>query len=529
MRIVTGSTMAELDRAAIQDRGIPGLELMERAGRGVAEAILRRYPSVSAPLIVCGQGNNGGDGFVIARYLLEAGRSPSVVMLAGRDDLSEDARANLDRFETECGAGPRKHIPGSGGDFAAAVAGPVDLVVDAVFGTGLRGRVRDPYVPIIEHLNGLNVPRVAVDIASGVVADDGSVEGVAFRADLTVTMALPKVGHFLPPGIDHTGRVEVVDIGIPADVVEEKGAHEAEMLTAAEVAALLPRYGRSAHKGDRGRLLVLAGSPGLTGAGCLAGEAALYAGAGLVTVGVPEPLNPVFEAKLTEAMTLPLPATLGHGLSGEGLEAVMEFSERADAVVFGPGVGKDEGTGKLLFGLLDRLEKPVLIDADGLTLLAGDLSRLKGRPGPTILTPHPGEMARLVGGSSENVQKDRWGKARRFVKEWDVTLVRKGAGTVMAGSEHLWVNPTGGPAMSQGGMGDVLSGVIGALLARGLGAENAARAGVYLHGLAGDLVAEETGDTVVLASEVGRAVRRAEARTREDKPSPGDGERSERT
>jgi NAD(P)H-hydrate epimerase len=393
--------------------------------------------------------------------------------------------------------------------------------VDAIFGTGLRGAVRDDYVPILDYLNALSVPRLAVDIPSGVVADDGSVKGTAFRADLTVTMALPKVGHFLPPGIDCTGEVEVVDIGIPKDVLENKGESPAEMLTGADMASLVPRYARSAHKGDRGRLLILAGSPGLTGAGCLAAEAALHTGAGLVTVGVPEGLNPIFETKLTEAMTLPLPATAGGALASGGLDHILEFCEQADAVVFGPGVGRDRETGELLAGLLERCDMPVLVDADGLTLLAETPALLSKRPGTTILTPHPGEMARLVGGKTDEVQRDRWGVAGRFAAERGVTLVLKGAGTVIADGERRWVNPTGGPAMSQGGMGDVLSGVIGSLLTQGLGAADAARLGVYIHGLAGDLAAEEEGGTVVLASEVNGKLRPAMTRLLTGTPASG--------
>lgn len=511
MRIVTGSTMASLDRIAIEERGIPSLDLMERAGQGVAVAILRRYPWVSSPLIVCGPGNNGGDGFVVARYLQKAGRNPAVVVLAGANDLSPDARANLERMREECALEARVFLPGKDAaeGFPAAVSCSPDLVVDGIFGTGFRGRIKPPYVPVLEYLNAVEAPRVAIDIASGVSAENGQVEGIAFQADLTVTMALPKVGHLLPPGIDHTGHVEVVDIGIPKDVLEQGTPDEARMVSADEVRGLLPRYAYSAHKGDRGHLLILAGSPGLTGAGCLAGEAALYSGAGLVTVGVPKPLNPVFETKLTEVMTLPLPGTAGSALASSGLEAVVDFASRADAVVFGPGVGRDEDTAKLLLGLLERLEKPLLVDADGLNLLVGHADLLKARRSPTILTPHPGEMGRLIGSSAREVQSDRWGIARRYAETWGGILVLKGAGTVIAGQGSLWVNPTGGPAMSQGGMGDALSGVIGSLLAQGVGPLDAACLGTFLHGLSGDIRAQGTLGEVVTASEVGRGLRRA--------------------
>lgn len=521
MQVVTGTTMASLDRIAIEERGIPSLDLMERAGRGVAKAILRRFPELSAPLIVCGRGNNGGDGFVIARYLRQAGWIPSVVLLAPPEELSTDAGVNFARMQKECSLEARTYIPGDGvgsEGLASAVPCEPDLVVDAVFGTGFRGSVKAPLVPVFEFMNALEVPRVAVDIASGVAADDGSVEGIAFQADLTVTMALPKVGHFLPPGIDYTGRIEVVDIGIPDDLLGKPGADEAEMLCAEDLRSLLPRYRPSAHKGDRGHVLILAGSPGLTGAGCLAGEAALYSGAGLVTVGVPEPLNPIYETKLTEVMTVPLPAGSGATLASSGLGKILEFAARADAVVFGPGVGTTEDTGMLLVGLLERLEKPILIDADGLNLLVGHDEALRGRRLPTILTPHPGEMGRLIGKETSEVQSDRWGTARRCAEKWGVTLVLKGAGTVIAFDGYIWVNPTGGPAMSQGGMGDTLSGVIGSLLAQGLEAPDAARLGTFVHGLSADMCAEGTSGEVVTATEVGRDLRRAMAEVRKGRP-----------
>lgn len=515
MRIVTGTTMASLDRVTFRERGVPSLDLMERAGKGTAEVLLRRFPDKLKPLIVCGRGNNGGDGFVVARHLRRAGRDPIVVVLAEPDDLSEDARVNLERMRGETSIHPRVFVPDgktTADRFAAAIPGEPDLVVDAVFGTGFRGRVKAPFVPIFEYLNRLDLPRVAVDIASGVAADDGSIEGVAFRADLTVTMGLPKNGHFLPPGIDYTGRIEVVDIGFPRDLLEATARGEARMLCARELRPLLPRHGWSAHKGDRGHLLILAGSPGLTGAGCLAGEAALFSGAGLVTVGVPEILNPIFEAKLTEVMTLPLPA--GDHLAWAALEPVLEFARRADAVVFGPGVGRNDDTGRLLVGLLKGLAKPLLVDADGLSLLAGCRAALKARRYPTILTPHPGEMGRLIGRDPSDVQADRWRVARRAAKEWGAVVVLKGAGTVVATESDLWVNPTGSPAMSQGGMGDVLSGVIGALLCQGLGPGDAARMGVFLHGLAADRCAAETRGEVVTAGEVNRELRRAVAEVR---------------
>ena len=517
MRLVTGSTMARLDRAAIDEHGIPSLDLMERAGEGIAKSTLEFYPETRRPLIVCGKGNNGGDGFVVARLLKAYGLTPVVVALGERDQVSTDARHNWGRLVSEAGVSVSVFRPekGSFQDLLTTVGGnSADLVIDAIFGTGFRGSVCDPYVEILQVLNSIKVPHVAVDIPSGVCADDGSVGGVAFRADLTVTMALPKVGQFVPPGQDYAGVVKVVPIGIPEEILSEREPGEAELLEEKQIAEWLPEYARSDHKGRRGHLLIVTGSPGMTGAGCLAVEAAIVSGVGLATVAVPASLNPIYEIKLTESMSLPLPDGGTGRLGPEGWETIRSFLPKADAVVFGPGVGTDPGTARVLEALVRETQTPILIDADGLNLLAGRPDLLRERPGPTVLTPHPGEMGRLLGVSSREIQADRWGFARRLAERTKALVVLKGAGTVITDGNSLWVNPTGNPAMSQGGMGDVLSGAIGARLAGKMEPTKAAAVGVYLHGLAADEIVKDTGWTVVRAGEVVEALRDAEERVR---------------
>ncbi len=517
MRLVTGSTIARLDRAAIEGHGIPGLDLMERAGEGIVKTILEFYPGASRPLIVCGKGNNGGDGFVVARLLKAHNLTPIVVGLGEKDKISPDARHNFERLEAETRVQVSvfRQEKCSFRDFLTTIeADTTDLVVDGVFGTGFQGIVCDPYLEIIQVLNSIKAPRVAIDVPSGVCADDGSVGGIAFRADLTVTMALPKVGQFVPPGQDYAGIVRVVPIGIPEDILSDREPGEAELLEEGQIARWLPEYARSDHKGRRGHLLILSGSPGMTGAGCLAAEAALVSGAGLVTVAVPASLNHVFEVKLTESMSLPLPDKETGRLGPEGFDTVKGFLPKVDALVFGPGVGTDPGTGQFLDALIEETGKPLLIDADGLNLLADRLQILRKRSGPTVLTPHPGEMGRLLGISSKEVQADRWGAVRRLAERTKAVVVLKGAGTVIADGESLWVNPTGSPAMSQGGMGDVLSGAIGARLAGKMKPTEAAAVGVYLHGLAADEIVKDTGWTVVRAGEVVEALRDAEWRVR---------------
>jgi NAD(P)H-hydrate epimerase len=327
-------------------------------------------------------------------------------------------------------------------------------------------------------------------------------------------MGLPKVGQFVPPGQDYAGIVRVVPIGIPEDILSEREPGEAELLEERQIAEWLPEYARSDQKGRRGHLLIVTGSPGMTGAGCLAAEAALVSGVGLVTVAVPASLNSIYEIKLTESMSLPVPDGGTGRLGPEGWETIRSFLPKVDAVVFGPGVGKDPRTAMVLESLIRETQSPILIDADGLNLLAGRLDLLRERPGSTVLTPHPGEMGRLLGMSAKEVQADRWDSARRLAERTKAVVVLKGAGTVITDGESLFVNPTGNPAMSQGGMGDVLSGAIGARLAGKMEPIRAAAVGVYLHGLAADEIVQDTGWTVVRAGEVVEALRDAEERVR---------------
>jgi NAD(P)H-hydrate epimerase len=502
MIVVTAEQMRELDRLTIQEHGVPSLTLMERAGAGIAEAILENFNAAAKKgvLVVAGKGNNGGDGFVVARLLKKKRIPCEVLLLASRGELSPDAAHNCRAFErrkgkvTEVTAGRlevlERKLPGSG------------LLVDAIVGTGIKSEVRGLFAEAIALMNASGLPIVAVDMPSGLDTDRGTPLGVAIQAEMTVSLGSAKLGQVIYPGIDHVGDLVVVDIGIDPSAVA-KVAPAVEILTREEVAWLVPRRRPDSHKGDYGHLLVLAGSRGKTGAAVLATRAAMRTGAGLATLAAPRSLNSIFAAVLIEAMTEPLREN-----SLEQMEEPMphEWSrllERKNAVVFGPGIGVTDATRNMLRWLLRNLEMPWLIDADGLNNLALDIDRLRSAKTPPILTPHPGEMARLIGQSTAAVNQDRVGIAREFAVKHRCYLVLKGAGSVIATpAGTISINPTGNPGMASGGMGDVLAGMLGALLAQRLSPQDAMKLGVFLHGFVGDRVAQEKGQIGLIASDI---------------------------
>ncbi len=500
MKIVTARQMQELDRKAIEGRGIPGLTLMENAGRAVAEAAARiteARPDHSI-VILCGRGNNGGDGFVAARHLAGMGRKPQLLLAARRDQLSGDAEANLRRLDE---AGLTVTEVDSAGPVARACC-RAGLVVDALLGTGLSGDVRGLPAELIETINECAAPVLAVDLPSGLDADSGRLLGAAVRADETITMGLPKLGLFLHPGADYAGRVTVADIGLPADLIADSPS-VAELIAPEWVRLLLPRRPRTAHKGDLGRVLAIAGSVGMTGAAYLCAEAALRVGAGLVTVGCPASINDILETKLTEAMTFPLPETYSRALDTRALAPILELAEQADVLAVGPGLSRQPETAVLVRRLMARVAKPMVIDADGLNALADAAVILEGEHAPAVLTPHPGEMARLMGVSAKAVQAKRAHFAQAAANRCHSVIILKGGCSLVTESDRpLTVNPTGNPGMATGGAGDVLTGMVAGLIAQGLLPFEAAAAGAYLHGLAGDLAARSVGEASLLAGDL---------------------------
>lgn len=503
MRIVKASEMQELDRLAIQELGIPGVVLMENAGRGASRIFLEHFsPSEKARVaVLCGRGNNGGDGYVMARYLRLAGLEIAVLVLSELGRISGDALTNLEiirRMGLEI-----LEVPGPDEwRRESKRARDCDYIIDAILGTGLKSPVEGFYRQVIEEVNSLQKAVMAVDIPSGLDADSGRIMGAAIRADLTVTFGFPKLGQLVFPGAGLVGRLARIDIGIPEAIAERVPARY-HMIEPEDFIHRFSGERPDIHKGSRGHLLILAGSTGKTGAAALTATGALRAGAGLVTVGVPRSLNPILENKLTEAMTVPLAETGDGSLSLRAAEEIARLMEGKSALVIGPGLSTNCETVSLVREIITTSPLPTVIDADGINALAGELGPLAPFREKRILTPHPGEMARLTGRTSAEVQSDRFRTVEDFVRSYGCFLVLKGARTLIGEPDgQIYLNPTGNPALSSGGSGDVLTGLIGGFLARGWPPAEGALAGVYLHGLAADLLAGKMGQSGLLASEL---------------------------
>jgi NAD(P)H-hydrate epimerase len=475
-----------LDEWAIRERGISGLELMERAGSGLANRITGM--SGRRVVVVCGKGNNGGDGFVCARVLRELGLDVQVMLLGDPGELRGDARTNLERLP---GEPPQP--------FDAGALRRESIVVDAILGTGFSGQARDPAASAIDAINSVDgIEIVACDVPSGVDASTGEVHGPAIRADATVTFHAAKPGLCIAPGKSHAGEVTVVEIGIPPG----GPADPAIGLITDRVTRGIPRRGKESTKFAAGSVLVCGGSVGLTGAPCMAAEAAARAGAGYVTACVPSSLNLVFETRLLEVMTVPLPDA-GGSLEPSGAETVFERAERSDALVLGPGFGRQPGALELARNLARGAEIPLLLDADGLNAHAGKLASLAQRAAPAVLTPHAGELARLLDSDSEAVGARRLHSARRAAGEAQAIIVLKGDDTLVAAPDgRVAVSPGGSSALATAGTGDVLSGIIGAYLAKSMDPFHAACAGVLVHGRAGQMAAKSIGPEGVIARDV---------------------------
>ncbi|GAB4336475.1 MAG: bifunctional ADP-dependent NAD(P)H-hydrate dehydratase/NAD(P)H-hydrate epimerase [Desulfobulbaceae bacterium] len=499
MQLARTHEMQELDRKAIEEFNIPGLVLMENAGRGTVDVMLDELgsPAGKAALIFVGPGNNGGDGLVIARRIHQLGGRPRIVYLVDPNRLQGDVGANRG-IVTELNLDSVVAADDEGFDRLAddlAVSRPW-AVIDALFGTGLRRPLEGRFLAAVRLINRMREagsPVVAVDIPSGLNGDTGEVLGEAVHADLTATYGLAKPGHFLHGG-ERVGRLKVIDIGIPPEVVEQAKLTGSTLFS--ETLNVFTSRRSSTHKGTFGHLLVLAGSAGKTGAAFLCGLGGLRSGAGLVTLAVPADLRTVFEANLFEAMTLLLPESRRFP-SLKDLEIIRAHMTGKTAMVIGPGLGTEATTRALVRELYREVDVPMVVDADGLNILAMEPELIADPPAPRILTPHPGEMARLSGVSVAEIQRDRLTAAQNFTAPLNritshVTTVLKGAGTVVCDPGGTWsINTSGNPGMAAGGMGDVLAGLIGGFIAQRIKPELAVRAGVYVHGAAADRLAEE--------------------------------------
>lgn len=499
MKIVTAEIMQQVDRKAITERGIPGLFLMENAGRGCAAAITGAFGTSGSATIIAGKGNNGGDGFVIARLLAAEGWDVQVCILARRDQIKGDALANLNRLpDTILAFCPEwEMLAQHAGSWISST-----VIIDAIFGTGLASDLSGVQAEAVRLVNTMGKPVVAVDIPSGVHGTTGKVLGSAIRADLTVTFALAKQGHVQYPGAEYCGKLQVVDIGIPADIMAE--AAGCEYGDAPSVASLLRKRSRTSHKGSCGHCLIIAGSTGKTGAAAMAANSAVRAGSGLVTVAVPAAVHQILEIKTTEAMTIPVSDNGSGFLGADALDMLTAESTIRDVVAIGPGLSWHPDTAELVRSFAVSVAQPVVIDADGLNAVSEDVGILFKREGKcTVLTPHPGEMARLAGVSTAAVEADRLGLAEVFARRYGVYLILKGARSVIAAPDgRLAINGSGNPGMASGGMGDVLTGAIAALLAQGYDPFDACRIAVFVHGHAADLVAAEKGEIGMSAVDV---------------------------
>lgn len=502
MRILTAAQMREADRATIEELGIPSLVLMENAGRQVVAAIEAAHEGLEHMRvgILAGQGNNGGDGFVVARTLLLRGVDVLVFLLGRAQDVRGDARSNLEILG-RLGLSVFEVGNDQDWDLHSSSLWECDLVVDAIFGTGLKAPLEGLFQTVVADLNASGLPVVAIDVPSGLSCDTAELIGDAVQASTTVALGALKVPHVLPPAERKCGDLVVADIGIPEDLVEGVDGPRLELLTQRDMRGLVPPRDPQGHKGDYGRVLIVAGSLGRTGAAHLAAWAALKSGAGLVTVATPRSLVPIVAAMAPEYMTLPLDEEDGC-VAASAAEQVL--AQRADVIAMGPGLGTHAGARALVEAVLARSGVPVLLDADALSVFAGDTDALSARDGlDVIVTPHPGEMARLLGTSVEHVQSHRVDVARDFAARHRVHVVLKGHRSLVAHPDGtVAVNVTGNPGMGTGGTGDVLTGVIAAWLAQLLDAPAACRLAVYLHGLAGDLTEADEGAIAMTAGDL---------------------------
>lgn len=504
MKLLTAREMQAVDRKAIDDLGIPMAELMENAGRAVAdvvESLARERDAIEIGL-VCGRGNNGGDGLVAARLLYARGFAPQVFLSGRQADLKSDIVREHAATLVELGV-PVHEVTTATENRSSQLTSFV-VIVDAIFGTGFRPPATGIGALLIEDIerarrNGASV--VAVDLPSGLDADRGTWEGPAVAADVTVTFAAAKPAHFTSPADARCGRVVVAGIGIPRALVE-RPEHRIELVDAAVARALLPARVAAAHKGTHGRVLIVAGSRGKTGAAILAGRAALRSGSGLVTVATPASCQAIVASGCPELMTEGLAESASGAILPAAIDRVLELAAKMDVLAIGPGLGVGDGSRELARAVLAKTALSVVVDADALTALAGEPEASFGRLSPRVLTPHPGEASRLLGQSPEVINRDRMASAATLASRSGAVVVLKGHRTVTAAKDRFHINLSGNPGLATAGTGDVLTGVIAGLIAQGLDGEAAAILGVYLHGFAADRIVARRGAALLLASEV---------------------------
>jgi hydroxyethylthiazole kinase-like uncharacterized protein yjeF len=508
MKVVTSVTMAEIDKRTIEEYGIPGLVLMERAGLAVVSRLKERFGRKRVVVIV-GPGNNGGDGMVVARQLHNEGWDVDVFLVSGPGNLKGDA---LSQHNSAKKIGVRMQPVEKLLGEQVSIFRRHSVIVDAVFGTGLSKDITGKILKVIRVINGSGLPVISVDIPSGISSDSGQVMGDAVRADCTVTFGLPKRGHLLYPGAGYSGTLFIEDIGFPREfLASDKGG--TELLEKDYISQLIPERKKYSHKGNYGHVLIVAGSKGKTGAALMAAKACLRTGAGLVTIGVAESLVDAFQSRVVEEMVLVLPDRGDGSLSAKAATPILDFlNGKTGILAIGPGIGVSDDTQKLIKTLIKNVQSPMVIDADGINSLDGDKKVVSEAQAPVILTPHPGEMARLLrraqeAGSRVNripeIEKDRIGAALNYAGETGTYLVLKGVPTIIATPDgNAFINPTGNAGMAKGGSGDVLTGMVSGFLSQTNNPVHSCILGVYMHGLAGDIAASEEGQHSMIATDL---------------------------
>jgi len=503
LKIVSAEEMRQIDQRAIDKYGIPGLVLMENAGWRVVQVVEQILESVVGKkvTIFAGKGNNGGDAFVVARHLRNMGAQVKILVTCEPTEISGDAKVNLEILE-KIDLKVYHLLNANSLNIVKVALISTDLVIDGIFGTGFKGVVNKYMGKIFDLINQCEKPIVSIDIPSGVEANTGKVLGPCVKANHTVTMALPKIGLLLEPGASFTGNLYIGDISIPEEAITEQGINR-YVTDLSLIKSLFPRRSPDGHKGTYGHVLVVGGSEGMTGAVTLTSQAALKIGAGLVTLGVPSSLNQIMELKLTEVMTKALPETDKKVLSQAAKEDILHLTTKADVLAIGPGMSQEDSVKELLIDLLKEIKIPIIIDADGLNALVDNLDVFKEMQVPVVLTPHPGEMARLTNMSVPEILENKLTIAKEKAIEWQVTLVLKGNKSIIATPEgKVYINPTGNPGMATAGSGDVLTGIIAGLIGQGLTADKATVVGTFIHGLAGDKAREAKGSYSLVASDI---------------------------
>lgn len=503
MKIATVSQMYEIDKITSEKYSIPSLILMENAGIKSLEYLHNLFPDLKSKRIAIfvGPGNNGGDGLVVARQLFNQNIPVKIFLMINDEKAKGIAKTNLDMAKS-LGI-PLADISSLDKFYKEKERiAQSDIIIDAILGIGSKGTLLNLFVEVIDYLNLLEKPIVSIDIPSGINGDTGEVLGTSIKANYTLTFGLPKVGMFLSPGINYIGKLIIVDIGFPQALLDNPQI-KLNYIEEKEMSSLLPKRLKDDHKGRCGKVFLLAGSLGMTGAATLSSQAALLTGSGIVILGVPESLNPILEVKLTEVMTCPLPETPSVTFSSNGYPIIMGLISKFQSLALGPGIGREKDTVNLIKNLVKNINIPLVVDADGIFALAEEPEILKKAKAPLVITPHMGELAHFLKTKISDISNNRISYAKNVAMEYNIIVVLKGAHTIVADPKgDIFINPTGNSGMASGGVGDVLTGIIAGLLAQGLSILDASKLGVYLHGLAGDMAFEEKGELSLIANDL---------------------------